>query len=169
LKTNYHVSLFTSFQQKSNMDFSYRLNAENDRLFNNYYFTNKNTQSNDDLASSGTTTTRTRRVTITEIIDETDDWDLIDAKESLHDEDLEDVDEIFQTLSDVVDDWKIKLEWIVAEGLKKMRKSCKEKKTMMKYLPGTKLVGPAKESILMEWRSEFVKTLGKTPFIWPSN
>jgi hypothetical protein len=146
------------------MDFSYRLNAENDRLFNNYYFTNKNTQSNDDLASTTTTTTtRTRRVTITEIIDETDDWDSIDAKESLHDEDLEDVDEIFQTLSDVVDDWKIKLEWIVAEGLKKMRKSCKEKKTMMKYLPGTKLVGPAKESILMEWRSEFVKTLGKTP------
>lgn len=146
------------------MDFSYHLNAENDRLFNNYYFTNKNTQSNDDLSSSSTTTTtRTRRVTITEIIDETDDWDVIDAKESLHDEDLEDVDEMFQTLSDVVDDWKIKLEWIVAEGLKKMRKSCKEKKTMMKYLPGTKLVGPAKESILMEWRSEFVKTLGKTP------
>ncbi len=36
----------------------------------------------------------------------------------------------------------------------------KEKKMMMKYLPGTKLVGPAKEAILMEWRSEFVKTLG---------
>ncbi len=36
-----------------------------------------------------------------------------------------------------------------------------EKKMMMKYLPGTKLVGPAKEAILMEWRTEFVKTLGK--------
>lgn len=54
------------------------------------------------------------------------------------------------------------MEWIVAEGLKKMRKSGKEKKMMMKYLPGTKLVGPAKEAILMEWRSEFVKTLGST-------
>jgi hypothetical protein len=39
-------------------------------------------------------------------------------------------------------------------------RSCKEKKTMMKYLPGNKLVGPAKEAILLEWRSEFVKTLG---------
>ena len=67
---------------------------------------------------------------------------------------------MFQLLNDVVDDWKIKLEWIVAESLKKMRKSGKEKKTMMKYLPGSKLVGPAKEAILMEWRMEFVKTLG---------
>ena len=76
------------------MDFSYQLNAENDRLFNNYYFNNKDVRSNDD--DSATTTTRTRRVTITEIIDETDDWDVIDAKEDFHDEELEDVDEMFQ-------------------------------------------------------------------------
>jgi len=28
-------------------------------------------------------------------------------------------------------------------------------------LTGNKLVGPAKESILLEWKSEFVKTLGE--------
>lgn len=81
--------------------------------------------------------------------------------DEFHEEELEDTEEIFQLLSDVVDDWKLKLELIVAEGLKKMRKSTKEKKTMMKYLPGNKLVGPAKEAILVDWKSEFVKTLGE--------
>ena len=83
-------------------------------------------------------------------------------QDDFHEEELEDVDEMFQLLNEVVDDWKIKLEWIVAESLKKIRKSGKEKKTMMQYLPGKKLVGPAKEDILMEWRTEFVKTLGKS-------
>jgi hypothetical protein len=30
----------------------------------------------------------------------------------------------------------VKLEWIVAEALRKMRRTSREKKAMMKYLPG---------------------------------
>ncbi len=37
----------------------------------------------------------------------------------------------------------------------------KEKMFYYNMLTGNKLVGPAKESILLEWKSEFVKTLGE--------
>jgi len=138
------------------MEFAYDLKNASDHLFNDYFFANESNVG--DVFKP----TRTRRVTITEVVDENVDWDRLDDGDEFHEEELEDVDEIFQLLSDVVDDWKLKLEWVVAEGLKKMRRSTKEKKTMMKYLPGNKLVGPAKESILLEWKSEFVKTLGST-------
>ena len=149
------------------MEFAYHLKSND--LFENYFFNTdaadaSNVKSVDDVFKP--TQTRTRRVTITEIVDENVDWDKLDDDDGVCDEfrndELKDVDEIFQLLSDVVDDWKLKLEWVVADGLKKMRKSTKEKKMMMKYLPGNKLIGAAKESILMDWRTEFVRTLGKS-------
>jgi maleate cis-trans isomerase len=33
-------------------------------------------------------------------------------------------------------DWRVRLEWVVAESLRKMRRTTREKRTMMKYLPG---------------------------------
>ena len=45
-------------------------------------------------------------------------------------------DEIFKALDDAVQDWKIKLEVVIGEGLKKLRKSTKDNKMKMKYLPG---------------------------------
>ena len=50
-------------------------------------------------------------------------------------------DEIFGDLDEVVQDWKKKLESIIADGLKTIKKTTKEKKTMMKYLPGDSLIG----------------------------
>ena len=44
-------------------------------------------------------------------------------------------------LETVVQDWKRKLEVIVAEGLKTIKKTTKERKMMMKYLPGDSLIG----------------------------
>ena len=85
---------------------------------------------------------RTRRVTITEITDDesNDDWMMIDNdKESSEEEDeavTMSTDEIFQLLDDVVQDWKLKLECVVGDGLKKLRKSTKEKKLKIKFLPG---------------------------------
>ena len=43
---------------------------------------------------------------------------------------------MFNELDGLVADWKKRLEFIVADGLKKIKRSTKEKKTMMKYLPG---------------------------------
>ena len=54
---------------------------------------------------------------------------------------MKSTDEIFETLDKVVLDWKKKLEVIVAEGLKTIKKTTKEKKMMMKYLPGDGLIG----------------------------
>ena len=45
-------------------------------------------------------------------------------------------EEIFKALDDAVQDWKIKLEVVIGEGLKKLRKSTKDNKMKMKYLPG---------------------------------
>ena len=50
-------------------------------------------------------------------------------------------EEIFEDLETVVQDWKRKLEVIVAEGLKTIKKTTKERKMMMKYLPGDSLIG----------------------------
>ena len=50
-------------------------------------------------------------------------------------------EEVFEDLENVVQDWKKKLEVIVAEGLRAIKKTTKEKKLMMKYLPGDGLIG----------------------------
>ena len=50
-------------------------------------------------------------------------------------------EEIFEDLETVVQDWKKKLEVIVAEGLKTIKKTTKERKIMMKYIPGDGLIG----------------------------
>ena len=83
---------------------------------------------------------RIRKVTITEIEDEKE-WNWPDPG-TLVEEDAKDIiiekttEEIFDELENVVQDWKKKLEFVVADGLKKIKRSTKEKKTMMKYLPG---------------------------------
>ena len=82
---------------------------------------------------------RIRKVTITEIEDEKEcNW----PDPCLFEEDTDDIiiekttEEIFDELDNVVQDWKKKLEFVVADGLKKIKRSTKEKKMMMKYLPG---------------------------------
>ncbi len=62
------------------MDFSFGWNrSDEEKLFNNYYF-NKRSDDDDTIRVKDElkTTTRTRRVTITEIIDENEDWNLVD-------------------------------------------------------------------------------------------
>merc|ERR1711881_347705 len=68
--------------------------------------------------------------------------------------------EVFQILDDVIQDWKIKLECVVGDGLKKLRKAGKEKKLMIKYLPGEhsgveKKLGVPKATIMKDWKSDF--------------
>merc|ERR1712088_880585 len=69
-------------------------------------------------------------------------------------------EEVFQILDDVVQDWKIKLECVVGDGLKKLRKAGKEKKSMIKYLPGehshvSKKLGVPKAAIMKDWKTDF--------------
>ena len=45
-------------------------------------------------------------------------------------------DEIFNALDEAVQDWKVKLELAIGDGLKKLRKATKDNKMKMKYLPG---------------------------------
>ena len=52
---------------------------------------------------------------------------------------MKSADEVFDVLENVVQDWKKQLEVIVAESLKNIKKTTKEKKLMMKYLPGDNL------------------------------
>ena len=86
---------------------------------------------------------RIRKVTITEIEDGKD-WSWPDPGNIEEDgsEDIDEViiekttDEVFAALEDVVTDWKIKLEVVVGDGLKKIKKASREKKAMMKHLPG---------------------------------
>ena len=54
---------------------------------------------------------------------------------------MKSTDEIFDDLEAVVQGWKKNLELIVAEGLKTIKKTTKERKMMMKYLPGDGLIG----------------------------
>ncbi len=64
-------------------------------------------------------------------------------------------------------DWKTKLESIVGEGLKKIRRSGKEKKAMMKYLPGQASQGAraeraleeARAAVVRDWKNEFGRSL----------
>ena len=54
---------------------------------------------------------------------------------------MKSTDEVFEVLDNVVQDWKKQLEVIVAEGLKTIKKTTREKKMKMKYLPGDGLIG----------------------------
>ena len=121
---------------------------------------------------------RTRKVTITEITEEgpdqgEDDWTILNRyppkEEALDDGGISDeseeeaimeTEEVFQILDDVVQDWKIKLECVVGDGLKKLRKTGKEKKLMIKYLPGdhadvSKKLGVPKATIMKDWKTDF--------------
>eukprot|EP00092_Neocalanus_flemingeri_P029660 GFUD01032206.1.p1 GENE.GFUD01032206.1~~GFUD01032206.1.p1 ORF type:complete len:820 (-),score=265.72 GFUD01032206.1:93-2552(-) len=114
---------------------------------------------------------RIRKVTITEIEDEKE-WNWPE-NENLE-EDTKDIviekttEEIFDELEDVVQDWKKKLEFVVADGLKKIKRSTKEKKTMMKYLPGdgtvkgSNAILKAKTQILAEWEDDINKAIDAT-------
>ena len=87
---------------------------------------------------------RIRKVTITEIEND-EEWNWPDPG-SLEEDRASTVmtkstEEVFDQLDVVVQDWKKKLEIIVADGLKTIKKTTKEKKTMMKYLPGDALIG----------------------------
>jgi hypothetical protein len=82
---------------------------------------------------------RIRKVTLTEIEDEKEwNWPypgtLEETKKDIIIEKT--TDEIFDELDNIIQDWKKKLELAVADALKKIKRSTKEKKTMMKYLPG---------------------------------
>jgi len=99
---------------------------------------------------------RTRKVTITEITDESnfDENDL----------DVDDLnaDELHKSFETVIEDWKIKMEVIIGDGLKKLRKSNKERRLMMKYLPGDKKIQQAKTEIAKDWKIDFQKAFGTT-------
>ena len=56
-------------------------------------------------------------------------------------EKMKTTEEVFEELENVVQDWKKQLEVIVADGLKNIKKTTKEKRMMMKYLPGDGLIG----------------------------
>merc|ERR1712012_171680 len=96
-----------------------------------------------------------KKATITEITD----MDLFE--DDLQDMDL-DVDVLGKAFENVIDDWKIKMEVIIGDGLKKLRKSQKDRKLMMKYLPGNKKVQAAKEDIVKDWKIDFQKSFGTT-------
>ena len=124
---------------------------------------------------------RTRKVTVTEITEEIDDWEMVTgsdedgatytddvempADDSSEGEDVFDddysneraatpskmipMDEALQLLDDMVANWKTKLEAVVGEGLKKLRKNGKEKRMMALYMPGQqkKITDEAKAAI----------------------
>ena len=117
---------------------------------------------------------RIRKVTITEIED-VEDWSWPDPGNLEEKEDYIDevviektTDEVFAALEDVVTDWKIKLEVVVGDGLKKIKKASREKKAMMKHLPGDQVqkgsgvLVKAKEEILNDWKKEVAKTVKET-------
>merc|ERR1711936_1289833 len=120
---------------------------------------------------------RIRKVTITEIEDGQDwSWpdpgnieDIIDESEDIDEVIIEKTtEEVFAALEDVVTDWKIKLEVVVGDGLKKIKKASKEKKAMMKHLPGdgvqkgSGVLVKAKEEILNDWKKEVARTVKDT-------
>ena len=117
---------------------------------------------------------RIRKVTITEIED-VEDWSWPDPGNLEEKEDYIDevviektTDEVFAALEDVVTDWKIKLEVVVGDGLKKIKKASREKKAMMKHLPGDQVqkgsgvLVKAKEEILNDWKKEVARTVKET-------
>lgn len=50
----------------------------------------------------------------------------------------------------------------MADGLRKLRKSCKEKKLMAKYLPGDYLVAEAQAELVADLKKEFMQQFGKS-------
>ena len=117
---------------------------------------------------------RIRKVTITEIED-VEDWSWPDPGNLEEKEDYIDevviektTDEVFAALEDVVTDWKIKLEVVVGDGLKKIKKASREKKAMMKHLPGDQVqkgsgvLVKAKGEILNDWKKEVARTVKET-------
>ena len=117
---------------------------------------------------------RIRKVTITEIED-VEEWSWPDPGNLEEKEDYIDevviektTDEVFAALEDVVTDWKIKLEVVVGDGLKKIKKASREKKAMMKHLPGDQVqkgsgvLVKAKEEILNDWKKEVARTVKET-------
>merc|ERR1711913_133506 len=111
---------------------------------------------------------RIRKVTITEIEND-QEWNwpetgCLDQTQSDAVLTTKTTSEIFNGLDDVVQNWKEKLESIVAEGLK----TTKEKKIMMKYLPGDSLIGgshvtlKARCQILSEWKDDIDKAIDAT-------
>ena len=121
---------------------------------------------------------RIRKVTITEIEDGQDwSWPApgnIEDVDGTTEEEIDEViiekttDEVFAALEDVVTDWKIKLEVVVGDGLKKIKKASREKKAMMKHLPGdgvqkgSGVLVKAKEEILNDWKKEVARTVKDT-------
>jgi len=95
-----------------------------------------------------------KKCTITEIID--DDF------EDYFEQDDINVDDLSKAFDNVVEDWKIKMEVIIGEGLKRLRKSHKERKLMMKYLPGDRKIFAAKQDIAKNWKIDFQKGFGTT-------
>merc|ERR1712213_177396 len=71
-------------------------------------------------------------------------------------------EELHKSFETVIEDWKTKMEVIIGDGLKKLRKANKEKKLMMKYLPGDKRIQQAKVGIAKEWKIDFQKAFGTT-------
>jgi len=122
-------------------------------------------------AKAGVNGGRIRKVTITEIENE-QEWNWPDPGSFEEQETpavtVKTTEEVFDELEDVVQDWKKKLEVIVADGLKTIKKTTKEKKTMMKYLPGDALIGgssatlQARAQILSEWKVDINKAINAT-------
>jgi len=115
---------------------------------------------------------RIRKVTITEIEDE-EEWNWPDPgcfeeEDDEAEEAMKSADEVFDELENVVQDWKKQLEVIVAEGLKTIKKTTKEKRAMMKYVPGDGLIGGSNKTlqarcqILTEWKDDITAAIDAT-------
>ena len=123
-----------------------------------FYGMNGSAAWKDNNGTSDARTERTRKVTITEITEEMAYEDTM--SDDSDEEAVMETEEVFQILDDVVQDWKIKLECVVGDGLKKLRKAGKEKKSMIKYLPGehshvSKKLGVPKAAIMKDWKTDF--------------
>ena len=123
-----------------------------------FYGMNGSAAWKDTNGTSDARTERTRKVTITEITEEMAYEDTM--SDDSDEEAVMETEEVFQILDDVVQDWKIKLECVVGDGLKKLRKAGKEKKSMIKYLPGehshvSKKLGVPKAAIMKDWKTDF--------------
>lgn len=122
---------------------------------------NNNNNFMDDPPFGNDNDPRIRRVTLTELTDEEDDddWLMVSDDSTSDNDEWKSSDEIFRTLDEAVQDWKVKLEMAIGDGLKKLRKATKDNKMKMKYLPGercgNKRLSPAKNSIVKDWNDEF--------------
>jgi len=113
---------------------------------------------------------RIRKVTITEIENE-EEWSWPDPgcfEEYEPETKMKSTEEVFEVLDNVVQDWKKQLEVIVAEGLKTIKKTTREKKMKMKYLPGDGLIGgsnatlQARCEIISEWKNDITAAIDAT-------